>query len=271
MTQFTVVGGRGFIGSRLVAQLAALGHAVQVPRRGEWLSSPGHLVYAAGLTADFREKPHETVRAHVCDLLGAIEHGGFDSFLYLSSTRVYAGASSSGEDVPLTVNPIDPDHLYNLSKLMGESVCHSSGNPRVRVVRLSNVYGPELGSTTFLDSIIRDAVIGGHVVLTGHPDSAKDYVHVDDVVSVLPRISLTGHHRVYNLASGVNVSNQAILDRLCAITGCRVETAGTGPPLAYPPIDITRIRNEFGADPRPLLPELASFVDTCKQRLRAAA
>ncbi len=122
MTAFTAIGGRGFIGRHLVQHLKGLGYACQVTMRGEWPANPGHVVYAAGLTGDFRQKPVETVRAHLSELAAAIECGNFESFLYLSSTRVYTGQAETGDEASLVVNPLDPEHLHNLSKLMGEVV-----------------------------------------------------------------------------------------------------------------------------------------------------
>ncbi len=50
----------------------------------------GHAFYCIGLTADFRSRPFETIEAH-CGLLKEVLSGSrFSSFVYLSSTRVYA-------------------------------------------------------------------------------------------------------------------------------------------------------------------------------------
>lgn len=270
MSTFTVIGGRGFIGGHLVQHLKSLGHTCQVPARGEWPAEPANVVYAAGLTGDFRQKPFETVRAHVSDLATLLEHGGFDSFLYLSSTRVYAGQERTVEDTSVLVNPADPEHLYNLSKLMGESLCFSTGRPTVRVARLSNVYGPELASPMFLDHIVRDSVDAGRVRVEAHRESAKDYIHIDDAVALLGRISLSGRRSIYNVASGVNVSNQTLLDRLQEITGCIVEFQRSADVVTYPPINTDRVRGEFGTVPRALLEELPKLVESYKQERRAA-
>jgi nucleoside-diphosphate-sugar epimerase len=270
MSTFAVIGGRGFIGGHLVRHLESLGHTCQVPERGEWPAEPAHVVYAAGLTGDFRQKPFETVRAHVSDLATQLEDRDFDSFLYLSSTRVYAGQSRTVEDTLVLVNPLNPEHLYNLSKLMGESVCLSTGRPNVRVARLSNVYGPELASPMFLDHIVRDSVDAGRISVKARRESAKDYIHVDDAVTLLGRISLGGKHSIYNVASGVNVSNQSLLDRLRAITGCIVEFQQSEDMFTYPSINTDRIRGEFGIEPRALLEELPRLVESYKQKRRAA-
>jgi nucleoside-diphosphate-sugar epimerase len=241
-----------------------------VPAHVEWPAEATHVIYAAGLTGDFRQKPFETVRAHVSDLAALLQHRSFDSFLYLSSTRVYAGQERTEEETSVLVNPMDPEHLYNLSKLMGESVCFATGKPNVRVARLSNVYGPELASPMFLDHVVRDSIDAGRVTVQAHRESAKDYIHVDDAVTLLGRISVGGRHSMYNVASGVNVSNQSLLNRLREITGCLVEFKPSTDILTYPPINIDRIRGEFGIEPRAVLDELPRLVETYKQTRRAA-
>ena len=141
--RYTILGGRGFIGTRLATHLRSLGHEVWVPERDDpaMFSAPlGRVFYCIGLTADFRQRLLDTVDAHVCLLNRVLRSGNFDSLLYLSSTRVYAGAGSTHEGANLVVSPLLPGDLYNLSKLMGESVCLASGGP-AKVVRLSNVYG----------------------------------------------------------------------------------------------------------------------------------
>jgi len=270
VTAFTVIGGRGFIGSHLVRHLTRLGYSCEVPDRGQWPAHPGHVIYAAGLTGDFLDRPFETVRAHVSDLATAIQRGSFESFLYLSSTRIYIGLDDSHEEADLRVNPLKPDQLYNLSKLMGESVCVCTADPTVRIARLSNVYGPELAAPMFLDRIIRDAVDHRRVLVRSHPESAKDYIHVDDVTDLLPRISLEGGQPVYNVASGVNVTTAALLSRVEELTGCVVEQHGLDDPVVYPALNIDRIRTEFTARPRALLTELPGLVESYRQTRRAA-
>jgi nucleoside-diphosphate-sugar epimerase len=257
VARFTVLGAGGRIGRRLIAHLQSQGHAVFAPVRGDPAIGTlplGHVVYAIGVTADFRTRPLETVQAHVCVLAQALARGNFDSLLYLSSTRVYAGAATGREDTSITVNSGDPSDLYNLSKLMGESLCLHAGRPAVRVARLSNVVGgDDAGASEFLSALEREAR-NGCIVLRSAPESAKDYVHIDDVVELLPRIALGGRARLYNLASGRLVSHRQWCDLLRTRTGCRVELTPGAPRQCFPTVDITRIRDEFGFAPRRVLP-----------------
>jgi hypothetical protein len=79
----------------------------------------GHVIYCIGLTADFRSRTFDTVEAHVCTLLDVLRRGEFESIVYLSSTRLYAGSDSTSEETSIRISPFD---VYNTSKLAGESL-----------------------------------------------------------------------------------------------------------------------------------------------------
>jgi nucleoside-diphosphate-sugar epimerase len=262
---WTVLGASGVIGRRLVGRLRTAGEDVHTPARndpGVYTRPLGHVIYAIGLTADFRQRPYDTVQAHVGLLAEMLRRADFDSLLYLSSTRVYARAALGREDAPLPVLAQDPSDLYNLSKLMGESLCLHGGRHGVRVARLSNVVGgDDADSDNFVPSLVR-AARSGRIVLQTAPDSAKDYIHIDDVVELLPRIAVAGRERIYNVASGVQLRHADWTQQLATLTGCTVDVAPGAPVQHFVPIDISRIRAEFGFAPRPALAVLASAPTT---------
>lgn len=254
MARFTIFGASGFIGGTVARSLEASGHEVLCLGRADWPESAvslGHGIFAIGLTANFRDNLTATARAHVSVLCDALDRYSYDSFLYLSSTRVYMGAESTSEDAPLVV-PIDPvDRVYNLSKLTGESLCLARGASTFRVARIANVVGPGDAAVNFLPSLLDDVRRNGHVLIRSGRDSAKDYIDVGDVSRLLEEIALRGNHRLYNVASGVNVSNRQIAALLEARLGARVEFARGAPTLTYPVVNTTRIREEFGFDALP--------------------
>lgn len=247
--EFTVLGASGYIGSRLVSHLRTQGHTVWAVQRGDpqlYEQPLGHVVYCAGVTANFRSHPFDTVAAHVTLLAEVLQRAQFDSLLYLSSTRVYMGAASTDENTPLTVLPGNPSYLYNLSKLTGEALCHASRRAGVRIARLSNVVGP--GMDARFGNLVADLVHQanlGHVVLYSDPRSAKDYVHIDDVLDWLPWIAVYGQERVYNVASGQQISHAQWLQWLVAHTGCTTEVVMDAPVQYFLPIAVERLRNEY--------------------------
>ena len=264
----TVLGASGFIGSRIVKRLETLGHEHRAVRRDDALPSGslGHVVYCIGLTADFRSRPLDTVDAHVCKLLEVLRAGEFESLLYLSSTRLYNGADSTAEETPLRIAPLDGSDLYNASKAMGESLVLHCGRP-ARVARISNVYGADFASDNFLSSIIRDAVTRNEIVFQTAADSAKDYISVDNVAGSLIEIATSGKERIYNLASGSNVSNGELAEQLHALTGCAIQFSQPSPRVTFPPINIDRLRAEFDFQPSRVLDDMPQLVDLYRRNL----
>jgi nucleoside-diphosphate-sugar epimerase len=251
MPHATLIGGRGFIGRHLHAQLRELGWTCYLAERADktldttlFTQDLGHVFYCAGLTANFRQQPYATVEAHVELLSKVVQNSQFTSLTYLSSTRVYAGASHTGENAPLLVRSHEPGDLYNLSKLLGESLCINSQRP-VRIVRLSNVYGQAMPAQNFLAEVLTMAATEAHVHFRSAPQSQKDYVAIQDVVHYLPIIAQHAKSQIYNLASGENSSNAEIAAFLqtCGVP-CSFEK--DAPSIVFPRIDVTKLHTEFG-------------------------
>jgi nucleoside-diphosphate-sugar epimerase len=251
MSRFTVFGASGFIGRRLTAYLRGQGHDVlALDRRDKYINGEfGHGIYCIGMTADFRTQPLNTARAHIGVLTDLLESCSFESFLYLSSTRVYAGLEVATEESALMVRPENADHLYNVTKLAGETLTLANASSSWRVVRLSNVIGPGDAPKNFLPSLIADARQRKRVLLRTTPDSSKDYIGIADVVQVIEQISLRGRHRIYNVASGRNTSNAQIAAFLRDKLGAEVEYERNASRTVFPEIRISRLAGEFGFAP----------------------
>lgn len=266
---FTVVGAAGYVGSRLHATLRARGAQVWAPARDEpWAATRplGHVIYCAGLTADYLARPFDTVQAHVSLLAQVLQQGQMESLVYLSSTRLYDGLGGVRvrEDAVLPMDPSNPRHLYDLSKGLGESLCHVVGQGRARVARLACVYeGPE-DDDGFLPMLLRQVLAArsagaASVKVDSSPHFARDYVHLDDVVDALVRIAVQGRQPVYNVAGGANVSNAQLFDYLERRWGCRVQPTLDTRPAPAPLVDIERLRGELGWQPRALF----DVLDVC--------
>jgi len=255
----TIFGVNGFIGSCLARTLDERGIPYFAYKKGDDLKGKNfdNVIYCVGLTSDFRQRPLDTVEAHVCKVLEILRTASFSSFLYLSSTRVYGMASSCESDA-VQVNPEDFSDLYNLSKLMGEALLHSSGK-NVKVARLSNIYGRDFKSDNFLSAVIRQAVNDGLITLETSLDSEKDYLSIDAAVTALLNIALHGRQKVYNVASGQNVSNHEIVERLSVLTGCRVEARLGAVAVKFPLMGVERLRSEFDWKPPSLIQDLENL------------
>jgi nucleoside-diphosphate-sugar epimerase len=147
---------------------------------------------------------------------------------------------------------------------MGESVVRLAGD-KARIVRLSNAYGGDFSQQTFLSMIIHEALTSGTITLQTSLESAKDYVNVNDVVALLPKIAEGGLHHSYNVAGGVNVTHRELADEIARLTGCMVTQDLNAETTSFPVIDISRIQHEFGFTPSHILHDLPQVIEAYKQ------
>lgn len=262
MTKITVLGATGFIGSHLVRRLDALGLNYDAPRRDEDLRGRnlGVVVDCAGVTAGYRGRPLDVAESHVCLVERLFRGSRAESFTYLSSAGLYfGGPSPAGEGDAVRLVPPDPDYLYNVAKAMGEALT-LSGHPRGRVVRLATVYGGSLRAEGFLSHVLREVVTKGETTLGMSLDSSRDYISIHEAVGCLIDIAVGGRHPVYNVGSGHNVTNRQLGARLTELTGCRVKVAAGAPCVAYPTLDVERVRQEFGFRGSSLLDDLPNLL-----------
>lgn len=274
MKHATVVGAAGFIGRALSQHLRGQGFEVHEAARDHqrWLDGPlGHVFYCAGLTADYAQRPHDAVQAHVVLLNAVLQMGRFESLVYLSSTRLYDGSlvDVADEATPLALDPRQPRHLYDLSKALGESLCLAAGGGRARVARLSCVYRDAGDADGFLPQLLRGvpqalAMAESatpprlHIDTTLH--ATRDYVHLDDVLAALVLIATRGTQPLYNVASGRNLSNRELFARLRELSGCEIVAQRQHMARPSPRIDISRLRREFAWRPGCLLDKLADLL-----------
>ena len=244
----TVLGASGFIGSNLTNHLMKQGYSCSAPLRHDAsiYSKPlGHIIYAIGLTADFRTRPLDTVEAHVCILRKLLAEAEFESLTYLSSARFYRYAQSTSEQTSFSMNPHRVDSIYDLSKLMGESMCLHSGRNNIKIARLSNVIGLRNDCDIFIDQVLNDIVNKGSILLKDAIGSSKDYISIEDVSTILTQLSLSLETGCFNIASGENTSNLKILNFLKSKFSFEFLGSGIEEPTDLPPIDISRTQETF--------------------------
>jgi UDP-glucose 4-epimerase len=250
--RFTVIGGNGFIGSRVAAHLQQRGAAVRCPDRDELLEGQalGHVLYCAGLTADYAKRPFDTVEAHVSAFAQVVRACEYESIVYLSSTRLYDGDRVGRETGGFLANPQNPRHLYDLSKALGEWLCIHTTGGRGRVARLASVYSGDLASDNFLHHLIEIALHRRSEIVDTTPDASRDYVDVEDVCALLVAMAVRGRRPIYNIASGENVTNAELFEVLLASTGCQLTAAKEPSDGVSPVIDISAIVDDFAFSPR---------------------
>ena len=260
---FTIFGSSGFIGRNLVNYLKTNPEiklytpdirTVDITKK-----NLGHVIYAIG-DLNYKKNTANFIQSHVGHLNNILNNSNFDSLLYCSATRVYFGTENTHEDALLSLDSTKTNNLYPISKIMAELICLSFSNPKIRIVRLSNVSGFNHTSNLFLPSIIREAVDTKKITLHTKLESEKDYVHIDDVVKILPEIILNGKYRIYNVASGQNTTYQALISKIQEIVPCELEVLENATNYSFSEINTKRLVDEFNFQPKSILNYIQDIV-----------
>ncbi|ELH8610902.1 NAD-dependent epimerase/dehydratase family protein [Enterobacter asburiae] len=265
MAQYTVIGGRGFIGNEIVEQLKELKHDVWVPQRDEqtlFTKDLGTVIYCAG-NGDCQNTPFNVFQANCALLSDVLQYSKFNRLVFMSSTRVYMNGSDTRENADLVVSEDDARRLFNLTKLVSEELCLKSGKDIV-IVRPSNVYGVALNSPLFLPSITRNAINNGHIDMFIDRHYEKDYVSVEDVAEACINLSQNKNTsgNIYNIAAGYNISAEQIADVLVQTTNCTVTWHERSfPREVFPVNDISILKSVMpGYNPRNVLDDIENMV-----------
>jgi nucleoside-diphosphate-sugar epimerase len=260
----TVVGAAGFVGRRLVERLTAEGEAPWTPAKGDpelTARDLGVVYYCAGLTADYDARPFDTVDAHAGLAAEILRAGRFERIVYLSSTRLYDGLPKGDVDEaePLVFEPTDPRRVYDLSKALGENLVMTRAEGRGRVARLANVYDWQDEAPGFLSEWLIRARAERQIALQSSPFMARDYIHLDDVVSALIALARSDAPQIVNVASGELRTNGEIAEVFEA-SGWSVGFSGDARPPAQPNARIDRLR-VLGVSPRPVKDVVRAYLE----------
>jgi len=267
---YTVIGGRGFIGSKIVELLEKQKETVWVPERDDpelFTKELGTVIYCAG-HGNCDKGYLKVLEANTILLSRILDGGTFEKLVYISSTRVYMGQNSSSESDDLIALTQDSRRLFNLTKLVAEEILLKSEKD-IAIVRPSNVYGLALNSPLFLASIVRNAINNGVVDMYVSPEYSKDYVSVDDVATLTIKISKDQNvsGQIFNVAAGKNVSAKQIAQILQSKTQCKVCWHANSQDEMFPITNIAKIKEKFNYKPSSVLDDLVDLINNYQHAL----
>ena len=239
-----ILGGNGFIGSRLAADLLRRGHRVTVggrPRDGtdgdtvegfrRLLEDHDWIVHAASdsTPSSTANRPlaevNGNLRTRAC-LVEATQSRAGARILYLSSAGTTYSDAPSGH--PVEEDALSPRSFHGAGKVAAEQflrVLAGAGGCQVTVVRPSNVYGPgQLPRPGFglISTALARCLDGLPLPIFGDGSSTRDYLYVDDASDLLVRIIGAPYQAgfdVFNAAHGQGHSLREVLELAEKVTG----------------------------------------------------
>lgn len=152
-------------------------------------------------------------------LLEAARRHGIERFLQVSTDEVYG--DTEGLEPRSEEDPLRPSSPYAASKAAADLLClayrRTYGVP-VLIARSSNNYGPYQHPEKLIPLVIRNLLVEEEVPVYGDGGQRRDWLFVEDNCRALLRILEHGVMRtVYNVATGVRVSNLEVVQRICTI------------------------------------------------------
>ena len=190
-----VVGGSGFVGSHVADRLSEVGYQVTIFDRDEsaWLRSDQTMVTGdildgeklnltiAGATAVYNfaaladlnqaiDQPLKTVNTNIVGNINVMEACRLhDVKRFVYASTVYVHSREGG--------------FYRCSKQASES--YVKEYQRVfgldfTILRYGSLYSPRADETNGLYRIVKSALSDGVVKYNGHPESMREYIHVED-------------------------------------------------------------------------------------------
>ncbi len=249
-----ITGGAGFIGSHLQDKLVAMGHEVVIVdnlRSGkkDYLSPQAHFYEVdirdkAGLETVFAQTkpeaifhlaaqnevpysmnhPQEDQEINIVGMMNLLDLAvkyGLQKFVYSNTGGALYGEVAE-VDLPITEDcpVVRPTSFYGVSKLCAEYYLKLYGNlyhlPWVSL-RYANVYGPrqdgnrEAGIVAiFCSKLLK----GEQPIINGDGQHTRDYIFVGDVVDANTAALAYDQSDYFNIATGLETSNQAVFDAI---------------------------------------------------------
>jgi len=173
------------------------------------------IIHLAAITSlpDCESNPMETLRINVSGTANVLEFArkyDIPHVIFASTSAVYENTNVNIFTEDLEVNP---RLYYSLSKKMAEDLIQSyreNYGSKITVLRFFNVFGPDGDQTRpnppLLNFVVRELKKGVAPILSGDGEQVRDFIWVNDVVSMLELCLQKQPNDVFNVCTGVTVS-----------------------------------------------------------------
>lgn len=247
-----VTGGAGFIGTTVVRRLLDAGADVTVadlkepavpgvdsvvgdlrdPRTRDAALKPGTrgVIHLAALTSVLKsvQQPWDFYQVNVETTAGLLERArevGAESFVEASTNAVVGDVGRSTITETLPLQPLTP---YGATKAAAEMLMSSYAacyQLKACPLRLSNVFGPDMGGKdSMVPRLMRAALSGDTVEIYGDGEQVRDFVHVFDVADAFLLALTQGFSQPVIIGGGRSYSVNELVALTRDVTGCAVPT-----------------------------------------------
>ncbi len=187
---------------------------------------PDIIIHLAAISSlpDCEINYRECIRVNVegtASVLGAAAKFGTKRVIFGSTSAVYENTKIS-ENGFTENDEINPRLFYSLSKKMGEEICTSfreNYGLDVIIFRFFNIFGPKQDiyrkNPPVINYIVREFINNRPPILHSDGEQSRDYVYIDDVVSIVTKgmdlnISSTNNY-IFNVSSNEKINLKRII------------------------------------------------------------
>lgn len=245
--EIILLGGTGFIGSALAAELVHRGEkVVSISRNIPEKQEKGIEYHACDITTQPEKLTEIFGTGNMIFLLTGQNYSGFDAekekssfsrildtvkvsspekVFFTSSALVYGDCDVlASED-----HKIEPKEAYSTFKVECEKMIQDrlAGIP-VGILRLANVYGSEKNKG-FIGLVFKKVLEAGAMRVNGDGLQKRDYIFLDDVVSAMIAVKDDLQETdIVNISTGESETLIEIIDAVSEVTGKKIPHEVTG-------------------------------------------
>ena len=151
------------------------------------------------------------------------KHG---KFVHVSTDEVYGHLELS--DPSFTEEtPLSPRSPYSASKASSDLIVKSyfeTFGCNINITRCCNNFGEHQHVEKLIPKTITNILRGNKVPLYGKGNNIREWILVEDHCKAIYEVGLKGRSgEVYNIGSGVELTNYQIIEKICNILGKKIE------------------------------------------------